>query len=460
MRCGLDKAAWEGGGWLKCHDLTQAEPLRDRNGDVIIATLPFDLARAHALYRALFGQAEDLIKGKSLIVVPSGPLTQLPFQVLLTQPPASGDVKSAAWLIRDHALTVLPAVSSLKALRRVSRPSAAKKTMIGFGNPLLEGDPADADDQRRAQDARDFKRCPVPHLVAANERSVRGVAPLATRGGLASVAQIRFQAPLPETAQELCGVARDVDADLDGIYLGARATEHDVKELSRTGQLAQYRIVHFATHGALSGQIEGNSEPGLLLTPPAEASEEDDGYLTASEIAALKLDADWVILSACNTAGRRRARRRGAIGPRPRLHLCPGPRAARLALGGCLRCNREAHRGRHAPARGGQGNRPRGGHAAIHAGTHRSWRAARGASGLLGAVRAGGRGCCGAVMIYGNAPHPVLLPTGEGTQAQRLQQRSLSQRERERGVACGVLPYPRKQHAGKYIPVQFRSAGA
>ncbi len=302
MRCGLDKAAWEGGGWLKCHDLTQAEPLRDRNGDVIIATLPFDLARAHALYRALFGQAEDLIKGKSLIVVPSGPLTQLPFQVLLTQPPASGDVKSAAWLIRDHALTVLPAVSSLKALRRVSRPSAAKKTMIGFGNPLLEGDPADADDQRRAQDARDFKRCPVPHLVAANERSVRGVAPLATRGGLASVAQIRFQAPLPETAQELCGVARDVDADLDGIYLGARATEHDVKELSRTGQLAQYRIVHFATHGALSGQIEGNSEPGLLLTPPAEASEEDDGYLTASEIAGLKLDADWVILSACNTA--------------------------------------------------------------------------------------------------------------------------------------------------------------
>ena len=50
------------------------------------------------------------------------------------------------------------------------------------------------------------------------------------------------------------------------------------------------------------GRSQGNSEAGLLLTPPAEPSEEDDGYLTASEIAGLKLDADWVILSACNTA--------------------------------------------------------------------------------------------------------------------------------------------------------------
>ena len=60
--------------------------------------------------------------------------------------------------------------------------------------------------------------------------------------------------------------------------------------------------MHFATHGALAGQVTGNNEPGLLLTPPDKPSEEDDGYLTASEIAALKLDADWVILSACNTA--------------------------------------------------------------------------------------------------------------------------------------------------------------
>ncbi|MGO9486865.1 MAG: CHAT domain-containing protein [Rhodomicrobium sp.] len=97
-------------------------------------------------------------------------------------------------------------------------------------------------------------------------------------------------------------LARDVRADPGEIRLGARATEREVKHLSETGQLAQYRIVHFATHGALAGQVQGNAEPGLLLTPPTTPSEEDDGYLTASEIAGLKLDADWVILSACNTA--------------------------------------------------------------------------------------------------------------------------------------------------------------
>jgi CHAT domain-containing protein len=61
-------------------------------------------------------------------------------------------------------------------------------------------------------------------------------------------------------------------------------------------------VIHFATHAALAGEVSSNSEPGLLLTPPTSASESDDGYLSASEIAALNLDADWVILSACNTA--------------------------------------------------------------------------------------------------------------------------------------------------------------
>ena len=73
--------------------------------------------------------------------------------------------------------------------------------------------------------------------------------------------------------------------------------------MSTSGELAQYRVLHFATHGALAGQLSGTTEPGLILTPPALGSEEDDGYLSASEIAGLKLDADWVILSACNTAG-------------------------------------------------------------------------------------------------------------------------------------------------------------
>jgi CHAT domain-containing protein len=107
---------------------------------------------------------------------------------------------------------------------------------------------------------------------------------------------------LPETADELCAVARDLKADARELRLGTRATEREVKRLSQSGQLAQYRILHFATHGTLAGELKGTNEPGLILTPPDKASQDDDGYLSASEIAQLKLDANWVILSACNTA--------------------------------------------------------------------------------------------------------------------------------------------------------------
>jgi CHAT domain-containing protein len=199
-------------------------------------------------------------------------------------------------------VTVLPAVSSLKALRRVAKPSAAIKPIIGFGNPLLDG--PDNRFAERAKLAQDAQRCPDARRpqVAALRGTRTGVAPVATRGGLVDLAHLKAQTPLPETADELCAVARDLGADASEMRLGARATERAIKALSASGALARYRIVHFATHGTLAGQLTGTSEPGLILTPPAAATEEDDGYLSASEIAGLKLDADWVILSACNTA--------------------------------------------------------------------------------------------------------------------------------------------------------------
>jgi CHAT domain-containing protein len=71
---------------------------------------------------------------------------------------------------------------------------------------------------------------------------------------------------------------------------------------NRKGELATYRIVQFATHGLIAGEVKNLAESALVLTPPAEATEADDGLLTASEVTELKLNADWVVLSACNTA--------------------------------------------------------------------------------------------------------------------------------------------------------------
>ncbi len=246
----------------------------------------FDFARAHRLYAILFGKIEQHIKDKRhLIVIPSGPLTSLPPQVLITSKPTAGStseqtVKQSDWLIRRHALSVLPSVQSLAALRRLQRTAKSRKPFIGIGDPVLKGEPSQGQGNSRGKQ----QRATLP-------------ARFYTRG-LANVRAVRALAPLPDTADELRAIARVLGASQNDVLLGKVASETAVKARS----LTEYRIVHFATHGLVAGDLSGLNEPALVLTPPEQASEQDDGLLTASEIATLALDADWVVLSACNTA--------------------------------------------------------------------------------------------------------------------------------------------------------------
>ena len=124
------------------------------------------------------------------------------------------------------------------------------------------------------------------------------VAALFTRGAVADVDAVRELARLPATADELNALAASQGVDEGAVYLQARATETRVRSMD----LSDYRIIAFATHGLVSGDLTGLAEPALVFTPPVIGTEDDDGLLTASEIATLELDADWVILSACNTA--------------------------------------------------------------------------------------------------------------------------------------------------------------
>ena len=102
---------------------------------------------------------------------------------------------------------------------------------------------------------------------------------------------------LPDTADELRAIAKALDVSATDILLGRDATVTAVKR----APLANYRIVYFATHGLVAGDVKGVAEPSLALSVPAQPSDEDDGLLKASEVAQLKLNADWVVLSACNT---------------------------------------------------------------------------------------------------------------------------------------------------------------
>ncbi|HTO64693.1 MAG TPA: CHAT domain-containing tetratricopeptide repeat protein [Bradyrhizobium sp.] len=253
----------------------------------------FDLALAHALYGTLLGPVEARVKDKrSLLIVPSGALTALPFHLLVTEkPPAAipetlSGYRAAAWLIRRQAVSVLPSVASLKALRAFARGGRGARPMTGFGNPLF--DPAQQDGDERSAGAV---------KVAARSVATSAYTDFWRGAGVDRARLAAALAPLPDTADELNAVARDLGAAPADIHLGADASETVLKR----APLSDYAIVYFATHGLVAGDVKGVAEPSLALSIPRQPSELDDGLLTASEVAELKLNADWVVLSACNT---------------------------------------------------------------------------------------------------------------------------------------------------------------
>jgi CHAT domain-containing protein len=104
---------------------------------------------------------------------------------------------------------------------------------------------------------------------------------------------------LPDTAEEIRGIARATGADVArDVFLGVAANERTVKTLD----LTRYRVIAFATHGLVPADLDGLTQPALALTAPEVAKIDGDGLLTMEEILVLRLDADWVVLSACNTA--------------------------------------------------------------------------------------------------------------------------------------------------------------
>jgi CHAT domain-containing protein/tetratricopeptide (TPR) repeat protein len=315
LRCGLDRNSWDnketaiGCRKLAARTDTPSDPI-----NVAPKVLPFDAGRSFALYQSILGGFEGVSKARSLIIVPDGALASVPFNVLITRQPNVAvpteleDYRKLSWLGRDMPIMMLPVTASLDALRRLApRPQGAER-YLGVGNPLLEGEPSTyPEDAQAAALARLLQRCTDDAARRqANAERHRGPPMRFSalfRGAHADVAALQKWPALPETAVELCEVGAHFAAREVDILLGNRATEGGLKALSASGQLMSYTILHFATHGALAGEVKGLAEPGLILTPPtATAEADDDGYLSASEIAALRLDASWVILSACNTA--------------------------------------------------------------------------------------------------------------------------------------------------------------
>ncbi len=259
----------------------------------------FDLATAHEVYRLLLHPVRSgWQRAKSLIVVSNGALGLLPIGLLPTAPhqidaqaqPAFTAYRGVPWLARSHAVTMVPSAAALRTLRQLPAGSDKRETLIGFGDPLFSREQASA-----APAAAD-----APAQVAAFD-GLRGL-PLRRRAspsiqGVDS-AELALLPRLPDTADELKSIALALEADpAKVLHLGKEANERTVK----SADLSRYRIVAFATHGLVPGELNGLTQPALALSAPDVADVDGDGLLTMGEILALKLDADWVILSACNT---------------------------------------------------------------------------------------------------------------------------------------------------------------
>jgi CHAT domain-containing protein len=242
----------------------------------------FDLAVANELYGALLAPVEALVKDKpSLLVVPSGALTALPFHLLVTDKPAAAipdtfdGYRDAAWLLKRQAVSVLPSAACLKTLRVLAgKQQQNTKPMTGFGDPLFNPALKPADGQRSAG-------------IAARSLATGAYTDFWQGAGVDRARLADALPQLPDTADELNAVAKDLGVAASDIHLGSDASETTVKR----APLADYGIVYFATHGLVAGDVKGVAEPSLALSMPRQPTDFDDGLLTASEVAQLKLNA-------------------------------------------------------------------------------------------------------------------------------------------------------------------------
>lgn len=237
----------------------------------------FDLKEANALYNALIAPL-PLDGVEHLIVVPGVVLSNLPLATLVTQEARSGDYQHAAWLVDRFALSEVPSLRAFVTLKEENAQSRrAPRPFLGLGAPPFQGAGG-----------------------AAGQKALISLTASCREAGPISADLLRALPPLPDTAREVRDVGAllgDGDAD---VLLGAQASEPGL----RAQALDQFRVLYFATHGILPGELHCDTEPALALAPPSGpvTSTTGDGLLQASEISELKLNADLVVLSACNTA--------------------------------------------------------------------------------------------------------------------------------------------------------------
>jgi CHAT domain-containing protein len=262
----------------------------------------FDTSLAYELYQQLL---EPVKKGwqsaKDLLIVAHGPLGQLPFALLPTAPVRLAEeqklfsqYRQVPWLIRKASITRLPSAATFVNLRSVAAGDPMRKAFAGFGDPIFNPQQLTAAHKEKAK----------PAMVAASQPGqihVRGIR-ISNLGTLDNDKIVSCTLDklnrLPDTSAEIKHIAAALGADpINDIFLGQEASEKQVKSMD----LSDRKVIAFATHALVPGDLDGLNQPALALSAPSIAGNNEDGLLTMAEILRLKLNADWVVLSACNT---------------------------------------------------------------------------------------------------------------------------------------------------------------
>ncbi|MFH1351593.1 MAG: CHAT domain-containing protein [Pseudomonadota bacterium] len=263
----------------------------------------FDLGLAYGLYSKIMKPVENGWKSaKDLIIVTSTPLSLLNFSLLPTSSSQREEeegvlfsrYRRVPWLIRKVSLTNLPTISSLISLRSIPEGGPKRRAFAGFGDPIFN-----TDQYKRVETRSDQAKQKA--FEDENLVHVRGIR-LSGAGHLdnweINSLTLEDLNRLPDTAEEIRSIAQTLEADLTkDIFLGKQASEARVKAMD----LSDRRVIAFASHGLLPGDLDGLDQPALALSAPMVTGDKEDGLLKMEEILKLKLNADWVVLSACNT---------------------------------------------------------------------------------------------------------------------------------------------------------------
>ncbi|HKK36923.1 MAG TPA: CHAT domain-containing protein [Paracoccaceae bacterium] len=243
----------------------------DRDGRVPL----FRADLAFQLFNLLFPGYKDTILGfDRLIFSTSGALQSLPLELLVTDAPGEGwrqgDYTEVPWFGAQRTLSYVPSPRNLVDIRARAGVSEATRSVASFADFRSGVDPSK-----------------VLRISRLPETCLR-LAEAVDRVG-----------ELPGTAREAQAVS-EIFGELATLATGRDFNEDAVKAAAENGELADFRVLHFATHGILWPTPDCFTDPALTVT--ATDSAESDGLLTASEIRLMELDAQLVVLSACNTA--------------------------------------------------------------------------------------------------------------------------------------------------------------